>query len=264
MPSFGEQRLVREDVGGLQRASFRMLGVADPAHFLHNLYLRRALKRLVRQPRWILDAGCGAGDHALYLARRFPTAQILAVDIQENLIERNRHAAERLGINNVRFEVADITTHSFAKRFDFISSIDVLEHIPEQRRAIANLASHLAPDGTTFFHVPTIRHVPVPFSSWLKDFHEWAMDEHIADEVTAEAFVESVRQQGLTILHARPTFGYWAGELATSLFAIPYKNSRLNRVAQLLLILPCRALVLLDHFIENGPHFAVSVVGRRP
>lgn len=263
MHSFGEQRLVRDDVGNLQRAAFRVLGVADPAHYLHNLYLRRALRRLTHSPKCILDAGCGAGDHTFYLARRFPDAKIVAIDIQERLIARNRRTAGRLGISNVRFEVADITSCHFDERFDLMTSIDVLEHIPEQRRAIENLAGHLAADGMAFLHVPTIRPVPVPFSSWLTDFHEWAEDEHIAEEVTVGSFVESIRAAGLTIEEARPTFSYWAGELATSLFAIPYKNSPLNRIAQLLLILPCRGLARLDPLVSRGTHFAAAVVGRR-
>lgn len=264
MAKFGEQRLVRSDVGRLQRALFRVLGVADPAHYLHNLYLRRALARLDgRSPRHILDAGCGAGDHSFFLARRFPSATVLGVDVQQHLIERNRAVAAELGLTNLRFEVADITRMERAERFDLITSIDVLEHIVEQRLALSVLAHHLAPGGMTFFHVPTVRPRPVPFSSWLDAFHKWAEGEHLADEVTAEKFVEATGASGLRVKHWHPTFGYWTGELATSLFALPYRNTAINRIFQVLLILPCRALVHADPSVKSGAYYAVAVIAEK-
>src|SRR6267143_954674 len=93
MVGFGEQRLVRSDVGLAHRAAFRVLGVAAPAHYLHHRYLRRALVHLDSAPRTILDAGCGSGDHSFYLARRFPQAQVLGIDIDGVLIARNRDVA---------------------------------------------------------------------------------------------------------------------------------------------------------------------------
>lgn len=264
MNSFGEQRLVRRDVGLFQRFVFRCIGVADPAHYLHNRYVKKALEsRQVKEPRWILDAGCGSGDHTLYLARRFPHARVLGVDIQETLIRRNREAAAALGISNVRFEVADITQFEAAERFDLITSIDVLEHIVKQQIAINNLVRHLAPGGTTIFHVPTVRPVPVLFSKHLTDFHEWAEKEHVADEVTADGFVEVCEAAGINVLDWKRTFGRWTGELATSLFALPYRNTAFNRIFQLLLVIPCRALTVLDSLEFDKTRYAVLVVGTR-
>lgn len=258
---FGEQRLVREDIGILQRAFFRSVGIADPAHFLHNLYLRRALdRRAVAPPRQILDAGCGAGDHSIYLARRFPQAEVLGVDIQEELIERNRIVAGRLGLRNVSFEVADITTFSSKKQFDLITSIDVLEHILDQRRALERLAAHLSPGGAAYLHIPTVRSRPVPLPRWLGAFHEWAEEEHVAMELTPERFADELVTAGFKVVHCERTFGYWTGELATSLFALPYRNSLVNRFFQLLLALPCRGLAWADVLGVDKVRFAVGVL----
>src|SRR4051812_836237 len=106
---FGEQRLVREDVGLAHRSAFRVLGVAEPAHYLHHRYLRRALHRIDVPATTILDAGCGAGDHTFYLARRFPQAQVLGIDIDAALIARNRNVARALRLPNVSFEVSSVT-----------------------------------------------------------------------------------------------------------------------------------------------------------
>jgi SAM-dependent methyltransferase len=134
------------------------MGVADPAHYLHNLYLRRELGKLARlNPRRILDAGCGTGDHTLYLARKYPQAEVLGVDINADRIRENQENARRLGIANVRFEAANLCEADFASRFDLVVSIDVLEHIVNQTGALANLSRALKPGGMAFFHIPGIR-----------------------------------------------------------------------------------------------------------
>lgn len=260
---FGEQRLVRPDVGAGHRWFFRLFGIAEPAHYLHHRYLNRALDRLVHQPpRRVLDAGCGGGDHTVELARRFPEAEILGIDLDAALIARNQDAARRLGLTRVRFVLGDLSRLD-GDAFDLIVCIDVLEHIPGQQRALENLARALTPGGLAYFHLPTVRPRPIPFSRWLGEFHAWAEKEHIADELTAAQFVDRVRAAGLIPVEVQPTFAYAAGELANSCFSLPYQNVWYNRIAQLGLAPVCRGLAMLDELPWMGPRYAVKVVARR-
>lgn len=265
MAKFGERRLVRGKSGFAERTLFRLLGVPDPAHYLHNLYMRRELKALQGlNPKKILDAGCGSADHTFYLARCYPQAEVLGVDLNAPQIERNRETARLLGISNVRFEVADLSAANYSSHFNLVISIDVLEHIPKQTEALANLSSALAPGGVAFFHIPTVRERPVPFSKWLTGFHAWAEKEHIADERTASDFIEIVRGSGLEIEKAYRTFGYYSGELATSLFALPYAPTTFNRLMLALFSVPCRLLALADTLDLERVRYAVAVVGKKP
>lgn len=264
MVRFGEQRLHDPRRGRLERLVFRVFGVADPAHYLHGRYLRTSLTRhLKTEPLTILDAGCGAGDYSFYLARRFPRASVLGVDLNADLIRRNREMAGRLRITNVHFEAADLATRRWPSRFDLIVSIDVLEHIPEQDSAIRALAEGLSGAGVFFAHMPCARPRPVPFSNHLGEFHRWAEHEHLAGDRTAEEFVEAFRLAGLTPIQIEKTFGYYTGELATSLFALPYSNTPLNRVLQLLVMGPARLLALLDGAPLQATRFAVAIVARQ-
>jgi len=262
MASFGEQRLVRVDTGFAQRTAFRVIGVVDPAHYLHHRHLRRALARFEGAPRTILDAGCGSGDHTFYLARRFPQAQVLGIDVDGALIARNREVAQALRLPNVAFEVSSVI-EPIRGAFDIIVSIDVLEHLVEQQRALRNLHGALGPRGLAFFHIPTIRPRPVPFSRWLRDFHAWAEKEHLAEDVTADQFLSAVREAGFGVVEWWPTFGYWSGELATSLFALPYRNTWRNRVFQLALAPICRSLAMLDQVGRQRTRYAVAVLLRK-
>lgn len=261
---FGEQRLVRPEYGAGPRLLQRVLGVADPAHFLHWRYLERALdgwKDL--DPKRILDAGCGAGDYSFYLARRYPSAQVLGIDIREDFVERNRDTAQRLGIANARFETHDLANEPFEESFDLMVSIDVLEHVVPQDQAFGNLARALAEGGRAFLHVPVERERPVPFSERLTDFHEWGEEEHLADDLTADEFVAALSQAGFEILESHGTFGYYTGELATSLFTLPFQDTPRNRILQGLLAPPCRLLALADSWGLDKTRYAVAVHATR-
>ena len=254
MHSFGEQRKLRSLA---ERVYFQTFGVADPAHYLHHVYLRRFVDTLDRfQPNRILDAGCGSGDHSFWLARRFPGAEVVGVDINEERVEQNRHKAGQLGIKNVSFERADLAAASFNPGFDLIVSIDVLEHIEDRPAALKNLARALNPGRRAFFHIPTVRVRPTPLSAHLHGFHEWTAHEH-HELPTAESFAEQIRAAGLRVDDLVLTFGRMTGELATSLFVLPYKNTPINRLAQLLVSLPCHVLARLDR-IRQKTRYAVA------
>lgn len=264
-PKFGAQRLALPEVGVLERALFRTMGTADPAHYLHSRYLIAALDSWPGwQPRRILDAGCGRGDYSFYLAERYPDAQVTGIDVDVGRIERNRLMAGRLGFTNVHFEVNDLVMARFNEQFDLIVSIDVLEHIVRQADALRNLASHLAPHGRAFYHIPAKRERPVPFSRWLHGFHEWAAAEHVAEDLSAEEFIAAVERSGLAVESSRRTFGYYTGEMAVSLFALPYKNTPFNRMLQGMIAPACRLLAMLDHFGVDRTRYAVATIGRSP
>lgn len=262
--SFGEQRLLKTQRGLLERLLYRVLGIADPAHYLHARYLIAALDRLGNfSPRAALDAGCGRGDYSFYLARRYPQCSVVGVDIDRDTIERNRETARELGLTNVSFRWQSILDLRADSSFDLIVSIDVLEHIVPQDRAFRALAGALADRGVAFYHIPTRRSRPVPLAPFLKSFHDWAEREHIAEERTANEFADEVRKSGLQVVEIGPTFGRYSGELANSLFVLPHRASRMNSVLQAVLSPACRLLASLDPMTLNGSHYAVALISRK-
>lgn len=260
---FGEQRLA-PDVSAAERLLFHAIGVADPAHYLHSRYFLRALRQWEHlAPRVILDAGCGRGDYSFYLARRYPDAQVYAVDIDEDRVERNRRTASHLGLDNVTFQVSDIVKIRFATKFDLIISIDVLEHIPQQEQALRNLVDHLTPEGRVFYHIPTVRERPVPFSRALAGFQRWAEKEHIAEERSAAEFLELMRRTGYVVTRSHRTFGYYTGELATSLFNLPYEKTWVNQMLQAILSPVCRLLAIADVLGLERTRYALATEAQR-
>ncbi len=264
-PRFGALRLVREDQGPAARLLYRLLGVADPAHYLHYRYLRSALDRFgPTEPRAILDAAAERRDFTVYLAQRYPGAEVLGIDIQPGHHAKAVAHTAPLRLPNIHYRLGDLTRLDAVGEYDLVVCIDVLEHIPAQDDVLRRLRRSLRPGGVAFFHLPTRRRILPPLSRYLGEFWHWAEGEHLAEERSAEEFVAAVRQAGFEVLEALPTFGYYAGELATSLFGIPYRDTPGNRILQALLAPACRLLVLWDRWYPGRERFAVAVVARAP
>jgi len=93
-----------------------------------------------------LVAGCGSGRHALLVALRDPSAQVLAIDLSTaSLAHATRKA---LGITNIEFQHMDILNASnIAQRFGGIESSGVLHHMHEPRAGLAALRPLLLEGG---------------------------------------------------------------------------------------------------------------------
>jgi SAM-dependent methyltransferase len=98
----------------------------------------------------VLDAGCGTGDTALFLAGR--GCKVTGLDFLEVPIQRAKRKAEERGVQ-ATFLVKDaLTLTAFAERFD--NAIDSgLFHVfsdDDRKRYVAGLATVLKPGGRLF------------------------------------------------------------------------------------------------------------------
>ncbi|MBI1186155.1 MAG: magnesium protoporphyrin IX methyltransferase [Alphaproteobacteria bacterium] len=86
-----------------------------------------------------LDAGCGAGDAAAVMAAR--GAEVLAIDIAENLIALARDRAAQPGRGRVQFMVGDMADAAHGG-FDHVLAMDSLIHYP--RSEVVSVLAGLA------------------------------------------------------------------------------------------------------------------------
>ena len=109
----------------------------------------------------ILDAGCGTGLLARYLARRFPEAEIYATDIDAAMLRELKGIAMREGIGRQRLVIAqsDLRAPGELRElvsgrpltlpeafFDAITVSGALEHVPLEA-SMRHLARLLKPGG---------------------------------------------------------------------------------------------------------------------
>jgi tetratricopeptide (TPR) repeat protein/2-polyprenyl-3-methyl-5-hydroxy-6-metoxy-1,4-benzoquinol methylase len=96
----------------------------------------------------ILVAGCGTGQHAIEVARRFQGAQVLAIDLSLSSLAYARRKSQELGLTNIEYAQADILElGALGRSFDLIEAAGVLHHMADPYAAWETLLSLLRPDG---------------------------------------------------------------------------------------------------------------------
>jgi SAM-dependent methyltransferase len=127
----------------------------------------------VRAGDRVLDMGCGAGRHAFELYRRGTDVTAFDQDADElssvsDMFAAMRTAGEVPDGAEADVKQGDALALPFADgEFDRVVAAEVLEHIPDDEAAIAELARVLRPGGTMAVTVPR----------WLPERICWALSE---------------------------------------------------------------------------------------
>lgn len=125
------------------------------------------------KPARILDLGCGLGHNTLPLAREYPEAEVVAVDISAPMLRYGHARAKALGVDNVTFVQANAEALPYpAGGFDFIYSTMFLHETSyvALRRILREVERLLAPGGVhVHLEQPPYRGMP-EFEKFLRDW----------------------------------------------------------------------------------------------
>lgn len=98
----------------------------------------------------VLDLGCGRGLALMKMAERFPASRFEGYDLSQEAIAWARQHASQSGLNNVRFEIRDLsdfdTTADVAK-FDFVTTFDAIHDQAKPLNLLQGIHRTLKPDG---------------------------------------------------------------------------------------------------------------------
>jgi ubiquinone/menaquinone biosynthesis C-methylase UbiE len=97
----------------------------------------------------VLEVGCGIGAQTKILAAQNPDVQFTSIDIDEQSLQKAVEEIERLCLNNVHFQRADIFHLPFLPNsFDHLFCCFVLEHLPDPSMALQSLRKVLRQGGS--------------------------------------------------------------------------------------------------------------------
>lgn len=96
----------------------------------------------------LLDVGCGPGTITADLAELVAPGRVTAVEVTAGALALARAEAERRGVRNIEFVVADVHDLDFADGgFDVVHAHQVLQHVGDPVRALRELRRVCAPGG---------------------------------------------------------------------------------------------------------------------
>lgn len=195
----------RELANDPQRSSFerlytRLLGA--PANGLR-IRLRRVLPSTKGDYGSILDAGCGSGVFSYELAKQHPTAKVVGVELEQELVDRDNHNARAAGLTNLSFQQGDVTKLDFDAEFDLVVSVDNLEHVEDDIGAMRTLFAALKPGGTLVVHTPGYER------RWLffKRRVNFDVPGHVRPGYRAEELATKLRDAGFVVRKYQYTYG---------------------------------------------------------
>ena len=135
--------------------------------------IESALDEIPSEPQRVLDLGTGTGSVALIVARRFPAAEVVGVDVAPKMIEEARRKLPPDLAQRVRFEVADATHLPYEDRaFDLVTLGNMIPFFDELTRVVA-------PGGCVLFGFSAGPETPI-----------WVPPERLKDELSARGFTD--------------------------------------------------------------------------
>lgn len=151
-------------------------------------------------PRRVLEIGCGIGATAWRMARAWPRAEVVGVDVSPVSIEVAKACFRRANLSYREGLIAEATT----QKFDFVVLMDVYEHIAlKDRPALhARIRSLLSMEARIFLSFPT------PALQEDAALHNPAELQPVDEDVFPSDMVELSKATGTRLMYQRD-IGVW-------------------------------------------------------
>jgi len=222
-----------------RRVFYRLLDIL----LLRTWHVHRELRRYGCANRGkalrVLDAGSGLGQYSWYLARRFPSWDITATDINEEAISDSQDFFRRSGVTNVSFRTGDLAEFVEPGTYDLVLSVDVMEHIEEDTRVFQNLCRSMKPGGMLLISTPSDQGGSDVHGTGEQSF----IEEHVRDGYNRDEIEKKLKDAGFHYVESKYTYGK-PGSVAWRI-SMKYPITWLGRFRGALLILPFYYLITM-------------------
>lgn len=151
----------------------------------------------------ILDAGSGFGQYDFFLSNYAPNAIITGVDVKEEQIEDCNQFFTSINRPNVSFKIGDLTLLDEENKYDFVLSVDVMEHIEEDVLVFKNFHRAMKENGVLLISTPS--------DQGGSDVHEHGeesfIEEHVRDGYNIIDIEQKLKSAGFSKVEAHYAYG---------------------------------------------------------
>lgn len=172
---------------------------------LRQWYVKREIKRYFSKSEEInfYDAGAGFGQYSYFILKHFQSAQVHAVDLKTTYMNSFARYAQKRNWKGFQAEQANLVNHLPDQKFDLIIAVDILEHIEEDEKVLANFRKVLAQDGKLIISSPSNFDESAKFTA-----------EHVRPGYSKEEICSKLEKAGFKINSFEYSYGkyghlYW-------------------------------------------------------
>jgi SAM-dependent methyltransferase len=210
-------------------------------------HVRKALRGIVRKypdQASVLDAGAGFGQYTWRMSMMNRQWKIKAVDIDQEHVNDNNSFFSKAGLSGrVTCETMDLTELNETGFFDFILSVDVMEHIEKDELVFRNFFRALKPGGSLLISTPSDQGGSDVHSEEEESF----IDEHVRDGYGIAEISQKLVKAGFNNIKSSYTYGK-PGALSWRL-SMKYPIRMLNISKLFFIILPFYYLIFFPFAI---------------
>jgi 2-polyprenyl-3-methyl-5-hydroxy-6-metoxy-1,4-benzoquinol methylase len=217
---------------------------------LRSWHVRKAIRKIAPsfpENASMLDAGSGFGQYTWRMSSLHKKWKICAIDINQEQVNDCNDFFTRTGRSEkVSFETGDLTLLNRENQFDFILTVDVMEHIEKDEMVFSNFYKSLKNNG--------ILMISTPSDQGGSDVHDDEghsfIDEHVRDGYGTDEIDRKLKGAGFSKVDAGYTYG-WAGSLSW-VVSMKYPVKMVNKSYLFFIVLPFYYLLFLPFsFIHN-------------
>ncbi|MBN2237668.1 MAG: class I SAM-dependent methyltransferase [Bacteroidales bacterium] len=204
---------------------------------LRTWHVKRAFKlwSLNQKQATILDAGMGFGQYSYFMARRNSKYSVKGVDVKEEQVADCNQFFQKIEQENASFALADLTKFVEKNTYDFVLSVDVMEHIEEDVLVFKNFYASMKSGGMLLISTPS--------DQGGSDVHDHEheegssfIDEHVRDGYGIPEIKAKLKEAGFAKSEAYYSYG-WPGKISWK-FSMKYPILLLNTSKIFFIILP--------------------------
>lgn len=240
----------------LRKCMYRALD----AMLLRQRYVKREISNYFpkQEAFSFYDAGAGFCQYSWFVLSNWPKAKVFATDLKTDYLASFAGFAAKQAPKRFSYKSADLQTFTPENRYQLCIAIDILEHIEDDRAALRNFNTALAPEGILIISTPSDTDEAAKFTS-----------EHVRPGYAKQELEDKLHESGFELVKSIYTYGKYGSLAWKMMMKFPLKIAGKKALALLLpyylLVYPLAEILMqMDIRCDNHSGTGILIVAQKP